>query len=67
MEHLENIYPDVFLLQRNGGINMIVVSVGKFVDEVLSYINMAANGEELEVLLPNKQTISVKIKNDKSE
>lgn len=46
---------------------MIVVSVGKFVDEVLSYINMAANGEELEVLLPNKQTISVKIKNDKSE
>lgn len=44
---------------------MIVVSLGKFMDEVLAYINIAANGEELEVILPNKQTISVKMEDYK--
>ena len=43
---------------------MIIVSVGKFIDEALDYINIAARGEELEVLLPNGQMISVKAKDE---
>lgn len=43
---------------------MIVVSVGTFMNEVLDYINMVAKGEELEIILPNKVALQVKIKDE---
>lgn len=43
---------------------MIVVSAGTFMNEVLDYINMAAKGEELEIILPNKAALQVKIKDE---
>lgn len=43
---------------------MIVVSVGTFMNEVLDYINMAAKGEELEIILPNKVALQVRIKDE---
>lgn len=43
---------------------MIVVSAGTFMNEVLDYINMAAKGEELEIILPNKVALQVKIKDE---
>lgn len=45
---------------------MIVVRVGMFINEVLDYIHLAANGEELEIILPNKVALQVRVK-DKEE
>lgn len=43
---------------------MVVVTVGKFVDEVLTYTEMATKGEELEIVLPNKKVLQVKLKKE---
>lgn len=43
---------------------MVVVTVGKFVDEVLTYTEMASKGEELEIVLPNKKVLQVKLKEE---
>ena len=34
---------------------MIVVRVAKFIDEIIKYINEATEGEEIEIILPNKK------------
>lgn len=43
---------------------MMVVTVGKFVDEVLAYTEMASKGEQLEIVLPNKKVLQVKLKEE---
>lgn len=43
---------------------MIVVTVGKFVDEALTYTEIASKGEELEIVLPNKKVLQVKLKEE---
>lgn len=43
---------------------MIVVSARTFMNEVLYYINMAAKGEQLEIILQNKVTLQVRIKDE---
>lgn len=43
---------------------MVVVTVGKFIDEVLVYTEMASKGEELEIVLSNKKVLQVKLKEE---
>lgn len=43
---------------------MMVVTVGKFVDEVLFYTEIASKGEQLEIVLPNKRVLQLKLKEE---
>lgn len=38
---------------------MIVVTIGKFIDEVLSYTNMVEKGEKVEIILKNGETLQL--------
>jgi len=40
---------------------MVIVTAGVFVDNAMNYLTMAANGEKVEIILPNKQTLQVKL------
>lgn len=45
---------------------MIVVTIGKFIDESLSYTNIAANGEKVEIVLKNGEVLQL-TKKEKEE
>lgn len=46
---------------------MIVVTIGKFIDEALSYTNMVANGEIVEIVLKNGETLQLTKKEKKNK
>lgn len=46
---------------------MIVATIGKFIDNVLTYTNYANNGEDIEIILNNGDTLKLTKKDSEIE